>query len=232
MQIEKIMKPKSNLREKISQKAAEILLDIGAINFNTKTPFKLTSGKLSPVYCDCRKIISFPKERTKLINYAINLLEEKTYFYSLQNIAGGETAGIPFAAFISYKLKLPMTYIRKKSKGFGRKEQIEGVVKNKQKIILVEDLITDGGSKWGFIESLIKKKAIVKAVLVIFNYGIFTNKLKFNNKSIDLIYLTNWRSILEVAMIKNKIKVNDIKIIHNFLNDIGVKNLKSFQQIP
>ena len=125
-----------------------------------------------------------------------------------------------------------MTYIRKKSKGFGRKEQIEGVVKNKQKIILVEDLITDGGSKWGFIESLIKKKAIVKAVLVIFNYGIFTNKLKFNNKSIDLIYLTNWRSILEVAMIKNKIKVSDIKIIHDFLKDIGVKNLKSFQQIP
>ena len=226
------MKPKSNLKEKISQHAAEILLNIGAINFNTKKPFKLTSGKLSPVYCDCRKIISFPKERTKLINYAINLLKEKTYFDSLHNIAGGETAGIPFAAFISHKLKLPMTYIRKKSKEFGRKEQIEGVVKNKQKIILVEDLITDGGSKWGFIESLIKKKANVKAVLVIFNYGIFTNKLIFDDKSIDLIYLTNWRSILEVAMLKNKIKVNDFKIIYNFLKDIGVKNLKSFQQIP
>lgn len=226
------MKPKSNLKEKISQHAAEILLNIGAINFNTKKPFKLTSGKLSPVYCDCRKIISFPRERTKLINYAINLLKEKTYFDSLHNIAGGETAGIPFAAFISHKLKLPMTYIRKKSKEFGRKEQIEGVVKNKQKIILVEDLITDGRSKWGFIESLIKKKANVKAVLVIFNYGIFTNKLIFDDKSIDLIYLTNWRSILEVAMLKNKIKVNDFKIIYNFLKDIGVKNLKSFQQIP
>lgn len=226
------MKPKSNLKEKISQHAAEILLNIGAINFNTKKPFKLTSGKLSPVYCDCRKIISFPRERTKLVNYAINLLKEKTYFDSLHNIAGGETAGIPFAAFISHKLKLPMTYIRKKSKEFGRKEQIEGVVKNKQKIILVEDLITDGRSKWGFIESLIKKKANVKAVLVIFNYGIFTNKLIFDDKSIDLIYLTNWRSILEVAMLKNKIKVNDFKIIYNFLKDIGVKNLKSFQQIP
>ena len=223
------MKPKSNLKKKISQHAAEILLNIGAINLNTKKPFKLTSGKLSPVYCDCRKIISFPKERTKLINYAINLLEEKTYFDSLLNIAGGETAGIPFAAFIAHKLKLPMTYIRKKSKEFGRKEQIEGVVKNNQKIILVEDLITDGGSKWGFIDSLFKKKVNVKAVLVIFNYGIFTNKLIFDDKSIDLIYLTNWSSILEVAMLKNKIKVNDCKIIYNFLKDIGVKNLKSFQ---
>ena len=100
--------------EIISEKAAKILLDIQAVKFNITEPFLLTSGKRSPVYCDCRKIISFPKERTKLINYAINLLEEKTYFSSLQNIAGGETAGIPFAAFISYKLKLPMTYIRKK----------------------------------------------------------------------------------------------------------------------
>tara|TARA_B100000989_G_scaffold291556_1_gene266164 strand:- start:575 stop:1270 length:696 start_codon:yes stop_codon:yes gene_type:complete len=230
------MKHKSKIKERISQKAAEILLDIGAINFNIKKPFKLTSGKLSPIYCDCRRIISFPDQRMKLINYAVTLLREKSYFNSIDNIAGGETAGIPFAAFISYKLKLPMTYIRKKSKEFGRKEQVEGIVKNKQKVVLVEDLITDGGSKWNFVESLITKKAIVTAVLVIFNYGIFTNKLNYRNKSIDLIYLTNWRSVLEVAMLKNKINEKEIEIIQKFLDDIGVKNigvknLKSFQQI-
>ena len=223
------MKSKSKIKEKISQKTAEILLNIGAINFNTKKPFKLTSGKLSPVYCDCRKIISFPGERMNLINYSITLLKEKSYFNSLDNISGGETAGIPFAAFISYKLKLPMTYIRKKSKEFGRKEKIEGLVRNGQKVVLVEDLITDGGSKWGFIESLIEKKTIIKAVLVIFNYGVLTNKLHFKNKNIDLIHLTDWQYIIEVAMLKKKIKEKDLKIIVRFLEDIGVKNLKFFQ---
>ena len=223
------MESKSKIKEKISKKAAEILLNIGAINFNTKKLFKLTSGKLSPVYCDCRRIISFPNERVNLINYSVALLKEKSYFKSLDNIAGGETAGIPFAAFISYKLKLPMTYIRKKSKEFGRKEKIEGLVRNGQKVVLVEDLITDGGSKWGFIESLIEKKTIIKAVLVIFNYGVLTNKLHFKNKNIDLIHLTDWRYIIEVAMLKKKIKEKDLKIIVRFLNDIGVKNLKSFQ---
>jgi len=118
---------------------------------------------------------------------------------------------------------------RKKSKEFGRKEKIEGLVRNGQKVVLVEDLITDGGSKWGFIESLIEKKTIIKAVLVIFNYGVLTNKLHFKNKNIDLIHLTDWQYIIEVAMLKKKIKEKDLKIIVRFLNDIGVKNLKSFQ---
>ena len=219
-------------KNSIATKTAEILIDIEAVKFNIDEPFKLTSGKKSPVYCDCRKIISFPNERKILVKFAVEILKSQKFFKNIDVIAGGETAGIPFASFISSKLDLSMVYIRKETKKFGRKKKIEGLLKKNQKVILVEDLITDGGSKLDFMKSLLDEKSKILCMLVIFNYGIFTNKLIFDDKSIDLIYLTNWRSILEVAMLKNKIKVNDFKIIYNFLKDIGVKNLKFFQQIP
>jgi orotate phosphoribosyltransferase len=154
--------------EKISIQSAEILIDIGSVNFNVKKRFKLTSGKLSPVYCDCRRIISFPSERKKLINFLIKKLKSKDYFKSINNISGGETAGIPFASFVSSKLNLPMTYIRKQKKEFGRKEQIEGIIKEKDEVLLIEDLITDGGSKWDFLKAVKEKKAITRAIAVIF----------------------------------------------------------------
>ena len=134
----------------ISEKAAEILIDLKCINFSPKKQFKLTSGKKSPVYCDCRRIISFPKERKRLIDFGITKLKEKSKFNNVTNIAGGESAGIPFAAFIAQKLNLPMTYIRKEKKKFGKNSQIEGLLNQKDNVLLAEDLMTDGGSKLKF----------------------------------------------------------------------------------
>lgn len=212
----------------ISKKSAEILLKIGSINFSPNKQFKLTSGKYSPVYCDCRRIISFPKERTKLINFAIEKLKNEKFFDKITNISGGETAGIPFSALIASKLNLPMTYIRKQKKKFGRKEQIEGILKKSEKVILVEDLITDGGSKLNFINVLLEQKAILKAILVIFNYGIFYDKFIFNDKNIKLIHLTSWRDVIEVAIKMKKISMKDKNTIIHFLSKLGVKNLKFY----
>ncbi|MDC3091182.1 orotate phosphoribosyltransferase [Rickettsiales bacterium] len=208
----------------ISDKAAEILIDIGSVNFSPDKPFKLTSGKFSPVYCDCRRIISFPVERKKLIKFAITKIKERGFFEEITNIAGGETAGIPFSSLIASELNLPMTYIRKQKKEFGKKEQIEGIMKKSDNVILVEDLLTDGGSKLDFINAVENKGAEIRAIFVIFNYGIFKNYFSYNRKMIDLIYLTRWENILKVAKIKKKISEKDIEKIWFFLKTLGVKN--------
>ena len=119
------------MSQNVSITAAEILLDLKCINFSPKKQFKLTSGKLSPIYCDCRRIISFPKERKKLIELGISKLKKKSDYKKISNIAGGESAGIPFASFLADRLNLPMTYIRKEKKRFGKNSQIEGLMKKK-----------------------------------------------------------------------------------------------------
>ena len=210
--------------DNISDKAAEILINIGSVNFSPDKPYKLTSGKYSPVYCDCRRIISFPNERKELMDFAIAKISERGLLKKITNISGGETAGIPFSSFIASELNLPMTYIRKQKKEFGRKEQIEGIMDQSDKVVLVEDLLTDGGSKLDFIRAIENKGAQVSAIFVIFNYGIFGNYFSYNEKKIDLVYLTKWENILKVAKIKKKISDKDITKIWSFLNDLGVKN--------
>ena len=203
---------------------AEILLDLKCINFSPKKQFKLTSGKKSPIYCDCRRLISFPKEMKIITNLAVKKIKSLNNLKKISNIAGGESAGIPFATLIASKLNLPMTYIRKEKKKFGKNSQIEGVIKPKENVILVEDLMTDGGSKLRFFQALENAKCDIEALFVIFNYGIIEKNFKFKKKEISLISLTNWSAVLKVAKKKNIINEKDILIIYDFLRSIGVKN--------
>ena len=208
----------------ISEEAAEILIDLKCINFSPKKQFKLTSGKKSPVYCDCRRIISFPEEREKLIDFGISKLKEKPKFKKISNIAGGESAGIPFAAFIAQKLNLPMTYIRKEKKKFGKNSQIEGLLNQKDNVLLAEDLMTDGGSKLKFLDAIEKLGANVSGIFVIFNYGIIKDYYLLKKKKIDVISMTNWSHVLNVAYRKKIIKNDEIKIIKSFLEKMKVKS--------
>ena len=210
--------------KKISEIAAEILLDLKCINFSPKKQFKLTSGKKSPVYCDCRRIISFPRERKKLIDLGISKLKEKPKFNKISNIAGGESAGIPFAAFIAQKLNLPMTYIRKEKKKFGKNSQIEGLLSQKDNVLLAEDLMTDGGSKLRFLDAIDKLGANITGIFVIFNYGIIKNYYLFKKKKVEVISLTDWSNILEVANRRKILTYEDAKIIESFLEKINVKS--------
>ena len=210
--------------KKISEIAAEILLDLKCINFSPKKQFKLTSGKKSPVYCDCRRIISFPRERKKLIDLGISKLKEKPKFNKISNIAGGESAGIPFAAFIAQKLNLPMTYIRKEKKKFGKNSQIEGLLSQKDNVLLAEDLMTDGGSKLRFLDAIDKLGANITGIFVIFNYGIIKNYYLFKKKKVEVISLTDWSNILEVANRRKILTYEDAKIIESFLEKMNVKS--------
>ncbi|HMB75525.1 MAG TPA: orotate phosphoribosyltransferase, partial [Kiloniellaceae bacterium] len=122
---------------------ANILIEIEAVLFRPDDPFIFTSGRASPVYVDCRKIISFPRARARLMDMAVTQLAATAGSEAFDVVAGGETAGIPFAAWIAERLSLPMVYVRKKPKGFGRNAQIEGQFKEGDRVLLVEDLATD-----------------------------------------------------------------------------------------
>ena len=119
---------------------ARMLLEIKAVHFRRDEPYKLTSGLASPVYIDCRKLISYPAVRAALMDFACAKLLRDAGFARFDAVAGGETAGIPFAAWIAERMGLPMLYVRKKPKGFGRDAQIEGAMAEGARILLVEDL--------------------------------------------------------------------------------------------
>ena len=200
------------------QKIADILLSIGCVNINFKNKFTLTSGKKSPVYVDCRKLVSFPKEREIIINEMSKQIRSK---YKNQIIvAGGETAGIPYSSFICQKLKLPMIYIRKKPKGFGKGKIIEGEFKKRSKSILIEDMATDGGSKIHFINSMRKANLSVRDIFVVFFYDIYPSaKDNMKKMRVNINYLASWKDILEIS--PNYISMKDHANLKKYLDMIS-----------
>ena len=139
--------------EERAEKMARTLIQIGAVGARLDEPFTLTSGTKSPVYIDVRRLISFVNEREEAVHMLADLVEE-TLKDPAEAVAGGETAGIPYAAFLSAKMRLPMLYVRKKAKGFGRNAQVEGYIEEGKRTILVEDLMFDRGSKVNFVHGL------------------------------------------------------------------------------
>ena len=197
---------------------AEILINIESIKFSFDQPYTLTSGKKSPVYVDCRKIISYTKERNKVLDYAEQYIKQNNLSFEI--LAGGETAGIPYAAFLAERLQKPMIYIRKKPKGFGKNQQIEGNFNDNQKAILIEDLTTDGASKIVFIEVLRKFNINVSDIFVIFYYDIFNlSKTPLATLNVNMHYLCTWKNIINIVQ-KNKIlSVNEINNLKYFLSE-------------
>ena len=198
------------LDDKIARTTAKFLLEINAIHFNSVSPFTLTSGLKSPVYIDCRKLISYPKARSILINFLSDIVVNKIGLDKVESLVGGETAGIPFASFLASKLELPMHYVRKKPKGFGVNNYIEGNNIKGKKVILVEDLTTDGGSKIKFCNSIRKAGAIVEETIVLFYYNIFDDVPdKLKKSGINLNYLACWWDILNYCKEDNSIIDNE-----------------------
>lgn len=209
-------------KTEIGRIAAQILLDTKAVLFNAREPFKFTSGRLSPVYIDCRRLISFVEERETLMRMAVEILSQEVGADAIDYVAGGETAGIPYAAFISAEMRKPMLYIRKKPKGFGRMAQIEGTFENcsakKPRVILVEDLQTDGGSKKVFINAVREAGAEVKHAFVVFHYGIFEqSRQNMEAMGITLHELTNWWHVLDVAREKEYFDKDTLSSVESFL---------------
>ncbi len=180
--------------------AARILLEIKAVNFRPDEPYTFTSGWRSPVYIDCRRIIYFPRARSKICELAVEKIGRRVGYESIEAIAGGETAGIPFAAWIADRMAAPMAYVRKKPKGFGRNALIEGDVPEGKRTLLVEDLTTDGQSKIQFCQALRDAGAIVNHTFVVFFYGVFPGSFEtLAGMDITLHSLCTWWDVLEAC---------------------------------
>ena len=204
--------------KEIAQLTAKMLLEIKAVHFNSQKPFVLASGKSSPTYIDCRKIISFPRARSTLMDFLTITVMREAGFEEFDNIAGGETAGIPFSALVAERMALPMTYIRKKPKGYGKNSQIEGIMKDGQRVLLVEDLTTDGGSKISFIDAIRETGATCSHTAVIFYYGIFKNTEKIlYNHGVRLHYLCTWWDVLTEAKKQSSFDQETLFEVESFL---------------
>lgn len=162
------MAPSINGQKIINKTLEGVFWELKLIEINLEKPFILASNKSSPIYIDCRKIISHPVERNLVITLAYHILH-RIGLNNIDVIAGGESAGIPFAAWLARQTNLPMIYIRKKPKGYGKLAQIEGILERGQKVLLFEDLITDGRSKENFYISIKKAGATIEHCLVIFD---------------------------------------------------------------
>ncbi len=207
-------------RAVIARQAARMLLEIKAVHFYEDKPFIFTSGWASPVYTDCRKIIAYPRLRSALIDFAVATILRDVGYEAIDIVAGGETAGIPFAAWMADRLMLPMQYVRKKPKGFGRNASIEGEVVAGARTLLVEDLATDGRSKVTFVQALREAGAVVDHCLVFFYYDIFPNsRALMDELKVSLHALTTWWDVLAVAKEAGHFEPRILGEVESFLNE-------------
>ena len=205
-------------RAEIARLSAAMLLDIKAVNFRPEDPFILASGLPSPTYIDCRKLISYPRIRATLMDFMTVTVMRDAGFEAFDNIAGGETAGIPFAALVAERMALPMTYVRKKPKGYGRNARIEGVMEEGERVLLVEDLTTDGGSKLSFVDAIRETGATCGHTAVIFYYGIFPETIQtLADHGVQLHHLCTWWDVLEEARASGAFDDETLKEVETFL---------------
>ncbi|MDJ1160096.1 orotate phosphoribosyltransferase [Chelatococcus sp. SYSU_G07232] len=206
-------------RKFIASQTARMMLEVSAIQFNAEKPFIFTSGWASPVYVDCRKLISFPRLRRRLMDFAAEQILAEIGTESIDAVAGGETAGIPFAAWLADRLMLPMLYVRKKAKGFGRNAQIEGDIREGARVLLVEDLTTDGRSKLAFAEALRRAGAEVAHTFVVFHYGIFKESTAtLAEHGIKMHALATWWDVLEEARSRSYFAASTLDEVERFLH--------------
>ena len=207
-------------RDEIARLSAAMLIEIGAVNFNTRDPYILASGLPSPSYIDCRKLISYPRIRATLMDFLTVTIMRNAGFEAFDNIAGGETAGIPFSALIAERMALPMTYVRKKPKGYGRNARIEGLMTEGQRVLLVEDMTTDGGSKLSFVDAIRDTGATCDATALIFFYDIYEGVTeKLNDHGVQLIYLCTWWDILAEAKARQAFDPKTLETVEAYLRD-------------
>jgi orotate phosphoribosyltransferase len=192
-------------KEEIARLTARMLLEIKAVHFNTDEPFILASGLPSPTYIDCRKLISYPRIRSTLMDFLSVTVMRDAGFEAFDNIAGGETAGIPFATMVAERMALPM---------------IEGEMSEGQRVLLVEDLTTDGGSKLSFVDAIRETGATCGHTAVIFYYGIFPETEKtLGDHGIALHSLCTWWDVLAEAKAQGSFSKETLSEVEAFLND-------------
>jgi orotate phosphoribosyltransferase len=200
-----------------AEEIAEILLQIKAITLRPKKPYRFVSGVLSPIYTDNRLLISYPEEREKIVKFIVDKIKEAKI--NPEVIAGTATAGIPYAAWVADALNLPMIYVRSGSKDHGKGREVEGVLKKKQKAVVIEDLISTGGSALNTVEVIRRHGGNVETIVAIFDYEMPVSAKSFKKLRVKLIPLTTLSDLVLVASQKGFLKSEDREIILDWAKD-------------
>ncbi|MDT3426466.1 orotate phosphoribosyltransferase [Paenibacillus forsythiae] len=200
-----------------SEQIASYLLKIEAVALRPQEPFTWTSGIKSPIYCDNRLTLSYPEIRSYIADAFAELIAAE--YPGTEVIAGTATAGIPHAAWVADKLNLPMAYIRDKAKGHGKQNQIEGIVAPGQKVIVIEDLISTGGSSIKAAQAVKEAGAEPLAVLAIFSYELDRATGAFKEAGIPLQSLSNYSTLIDVALGQGKIVASDVELLQSWRRD-------------
>lgn len=200
-----------------SDKIAEQLLEIEAVFLRPNDPFTWSSGIKSPIYCDNRLTLSFPDLRKNIAMQLSILIKDR--FPDVELVAGTATAGIPHAAWVSDILELPMCYVRSSAKSHGKGNQIEGKIEAGQKAVVVEDLISTGGSAIAAAEALREEGIKVLGIVSIFSYELDKGKQQLQESNIKAYSLTGYSSLIEVALEKELIKKEDKALLESWRNN-------------
>lgn len=201
---------------RISEVAALLLWDVEAIQVNLDNPFQLVSGNYSPIYINCRKVISNPAFMQTFTAFTRILLQDRQVKFEV--VAGGETAGIPFAAYVAQSLSLPMVYVRKRAKEHGTASLVEGNIQKGERVLLVEDLITDAGSKLGFIKGIQAVGGFIENVIVLFD-RLQGGREALEKQGIQLHAVTDMTTALAVARDANFLPKDHLKSVSEYLED-------------
>ena len=192
----------------IAEAIASHLLEIKAVKLNPHVPFTWASGWKSPIYCDNRKTLSYPKIRDFIRDAFVRSIEENVK--NIDVVAGVATAGIPQGALIAQALNLPFVYVRSSNKAHGLENKTEGVVEKGQSAIVIEDLISTGGSSLAVVDALRDAGCEVKAMFAIFTYGFPVADESFRQRQCPLFTLSNYNTLIEKALKEGYIKESDL----------------------
>ena len=201
----------------MKRKIAEHLLHIEAVFLRPNNPFTWASGIKSPIYCDNRLTLSYPNVRKDIEKSMVDLVKEK--FPECEVLMGTATAGIPHAALMSEILDLPMGYVRGGVKSHGRNNQIEGKIKEGMKVVVVEDLVSTGGSSIECVEALREAGCDVLGMVAIFTYGLEKANINFEKANCEYYSITDYDTLIDVAMEKEYIKEDDLEKLKAWKKD-------------
>lgn len=204
----------SPIDTKIARRVAALLLEAKAIKLSPQNPFQWSSGWLSPIYCDNRVALSYPAARNYIKEQLANLV--KSRFPEARAVAGVATAGIPQGALIADLLEMPFAYVRPEPKKHGMGNQIEGRLEKGQKVVLVEDLVSTGGSSLKVADALRQAQVEVVGMVAIFTYGFERAALNFADKSVDLAVLSDYNHLIEVALAEGHIRQDEVETLANW----------------
>jgi orotate phosphoribosyltransferase len=207
-------------RELVASMTARMILEAGAVKYSAAQPYFLSSGWASPVYIDVQRLISYPRIRSALMDLASESILGAVGFEQFDTVAGVEPSGIAYAAWIAERLALPLQYVYRRPRGFGREAQIAGTLRPGARVLMVDDVSTDGRSKAELAQALRSMQARVDHVLVLFFYDVFSEaRALLSGLSLRLHYLATWRDIVAEAAKARYLPAAALADVERFIAD-------------